>query len=531
MLKALFRKQMLELNQSFFQNKKTGKAKSKAAAVFSMVAFGLLMLVILGGIFLYVAYELGGMIFAGMDWLYFLIMGSIAVALGVFGSVFNTFASLYQAKDNDLLLSLPIPSKYILTVRLSGVYLMGVLYSGVVYLPALIIYFYLAELTIGRILSALWFGILLSFVVLILSCVLGWIVAKINQKLKHKSLITVVVSLAFMTAYYVVYFQASEMLGDLAASAIETGEMVESNAPILYFVGCAAVGKVLPLLAVTGVLLVLTGVVFCIMEKSFLKMATASDRGKRARYREKEVRIKNVQAALLTKELRRFLASPTYMLNCALGTVFLIVLGIVFLVRGEWICGVLYGELELSADIVTVIAAAGICLIVSMNDISVPSITLEGKSLWVARSLPVSGWQILKAKLELHMLMTGIPAIFCAICIGIVLGTGWIRGGLMCLVALIYGFLCDATGLALNLKKPNLEWTSETAAVKQNYNVLVIIFGGWFMVTVLGFSYLLFGARVGSEIFLVLCLLLFGGLSGLLVRFLKGKGVWLLERL
>lgn len=101
----------------------------------------------------------------------------------------------------------------------------------------------------------------------------------------------------------------------------------------------------------------------------------------------------------------------------------------------------------------------------------------------------------------------------------------------MCLVALIYGFVCDATGLALNLKKPNLEWTSETAAVKQNYNVLVIIFGGWFMVTVLGFAYLLFGVRVGSELFLVLCLLLFGGLSGLLVRFLKGKGVWLLERL
>ena len=33
----------------------------------------------------------------------------IALALGIFGSVFNTFASLYQAKDNDLLLSLPIP--------------------------------------------------------------------------------------------------------------------------------------------------------------------------------------------------------------------------------------------------------------------------------------------------------------------------------------------------------------------------------------------------------------------------------------
>ena len=42
--------------------------------------------------------------------------------MGAFGSVFNTYSSLYLAKDNDLLLSLPIPLRVIISSRLlSGV--------------------------------------------------------------------------------------------------------------------------------------------------------------------------------------------------------------------------------------------------------------------------------------------------------------------------------------------------------------------------------------------------------------------------
>ena len=76
-----------------------------------------------------------------MGWLYFALMGLLAVFLGAFGSVFNTYASLYLAKDNDLLLSMPIPVRtMLLASRLLGVYLMGLLYSGVVILPAVIVY-------------------------------------------------------------------------------------------------------------------------------------------------------------------------------------------------------------------------------------------------------------------------------------------------------------------------------------------------------------------------------------------------------
>ena len=44
-------------------------------------------------------------------WLYRALMGIVSVTLGVFGSVFNTFSTLYQAKDNDLLFAMPITER------------------------------------------------------------------------------------------------------------------------------------------------------------------------------------------------------------------------------------------------------------------------------------------------------------------------------------------------------------------------------------------------------------------------------------
>lgn len=44
MLKTLIKKQLLELNKSFFVDRKTGKGKSPRSATFSIVLFILLMI-------------------------------------------------------------------------------------------------------------------------------------------------------------------------------------------------------------------------------------------------------------------------------------------------------------------------------------------------------------------------------------------------------------------------------------------------------------------------------------------------------
>ena len=88
MLKTLLKKQMLEINRSFFYDAKKGRNRSKKGTILYITFFVLLMFGYLGGLFGFLSYSLASPLAgAGMGWLYFLIMGGIGLVLGVFGSV------------------------------------------------------------------------------------------------------------------------------------------------------------------------------------------------------------------------------------------------------------------------------------------------------------------------------------------------------------------------------------------------------------------------------------------------------------
>ena len=208
MLKLLIKKQLAEIFRSYFYDAKKNTRRSKLATLLYFLLYLLLMVGILGGMFTFLAIMLCKPLSeAGMGWLYYLLTGMIAIFLGVFGSVFSTYSGLYLAKDNDLLLSLPIPVNTIILSRLSSVYLMGLLYSAVVSIPSAIVYL-IYNFSVKAIVGGLMNVLLISVFVAILSCLLGWVVAKISQKLKSKSYITVLISLAFIAGYYLIYFKA-----------------------------------------------------------------------------------------------------------------------------------------------------------------------------------------------------------------------------------------------------------------------------------------------------------------------------------
>lgn len=123
MLKILLKKQLTEIFRGYFYDAKKNKARSRAATAAYLVFFVVLMVGVLGGMFALLSAALcSALASAGMDWLYFALMGLLAILLGTFGSVFNTYSGLYLAKDNDQLLSLPIPVSAIMAARLLSVY-------------------------------------------------------------------------------------------------------------------------------------------------------------------------------------------------------------------------------------------------------------------------------------------------------------------------------------------------------------------------------------------------------------------------
>ena len=531
MLKLLVKKQLFEIFRSYFYDAKKNKARTKGATIGYIVMFVLLMVCLLGTMFGVLSNTMcGPLAEMGMDWLYFVIMGMMAVFLGAFGSVFNTYSGLYLAKDNDLLLSMPIPVRVIMTSRLLSVYLMGLMYSGIVILPAILVYWFTVPVTAGRILGGVVLLVDISLFVLTLSCALGWVVAKISLKLKRKSFITVIVSLVFFGLYYFVCFRSQAMITDLLLNAEDVGNRIKGIYP-LYLFGRVGCGDGVAMLIVSAVVIALLALVWYLIARSFLHIATASGNTAKTVYHEKAVKPVSADAALLRKELGRFTSSPLYMLNCGLGTVFLVVLAVLALIKGREVFLMMNALFAGGEGFVTVLAALCLCLLAGSNDISTPSVSLEGKSLWIAQSLPIDPWQALRAKLRMHLLITELPLVVCAVCVAAVSGAALPEIVMMLVTPMVYVVLSAAFGLFMGLKRPNLNWTSEVAPIKQGLAVFLSMFVGWLVAVALGFLYYALMARVGAVAFLLTVTALFAVLALVLVRWLKTSGAKIYQHL
>ena len=484
MLNILVKKQLGEIFRSYTYDAKKNRARSKGATI--------------GFIVLFVALAMcDAMASAGLDWLYFTLMTLLAAFLGIFGSVFNTYSSLYMAKDNDLLLSLPIPVRTIMAARLVSVYLMGLMYSAVVYLPCLIVYWVVVGITVKTALGGILLLALLSLFVLTLSCALGWIVAKVSRKLRNKSFITVLVSLVFIGAYYFFYAQAGDLLQELLANAAQYGESIRSGAYPLYLVGRVAVGDGGAMAMVTAVVLALFALVWWLIARSFLKLATSTGTVAKKEYREKTARLRSADAALLGRELSRFTASANYMLNCGMGILGMVIGAGALVWKGGSFLPMLEPVFAGRPGALSVLLCAALCTLVGMNDMAAPSVSLEGKSLWLAQSLPVTAWQVLRAKLRMHLLLTAIPAALCGICVAVVSPAGAAQTALALVVAALFTVLSALLNLFLGLKMPNLHWVSETTPIKQGGAVALALLGGVVYAALLAAGFFLLGGHIG----------------------------------
>ncbi len=524
MLKTLVKKQLMEIFRSYFYNAKTNQKRSKNAVVGYIVLFAFVMIVIIGGMFTVMSLALCvPLAQVGMSWLYFAIMSLMAIFLGAFGSVFNTYAGLYAAKDNDLLLSLPIPVRTLMASRLLGVYLMGLMYAAVVIVPAVIVYWMRVSAAPMAILGGVLLTVLISAFVLTLSCALGWLVAKVSRKLKRKNFITVIVSLAGIAVYYFFVFKAQTAMEALIANAALYGEKIKGAAHPLYLVGCVGTGDGRAMLLVSLIVAALFALMWALLAHSFLKLSTATGASGRAVYRERTLKRQSADAALFKKELARFTASPNYMLNCGLGILLLPVAGVALVIKGGELLPLLQMAFGNRGGCVEVLLCTGVCTIAAMNDMATPSVSLEGKNLWLAQSLPVTPWQVLRAKLKVQLALTAIPALVPLACMVLVLPLTPALP-LIFVTALSYIAFSACLGLTLGVMRANLTWTNELAPIKQSLAVTIAMFGGWAYALALAGLYLLLGWRIGATVYLALVSAATIAAALALLKWLKTKG-------
>lgn len=523
MIKALLEKQTLEFLSMFTGGGKSGKAKNKKMDLLYLIVFAYAFIVV--GYMMYTMADnlCPALVATGMEWLFFALFGLMSMGLSVIFGIFTTQPMLYDAKDNEFLLALPIPASKILFSRMALLYGQNLLCSLLIFIPSLIAY----SQTVGVKPLSLVFQVViilvLSLLSLVVECIVGWIVALVSSKMRKKNLITLVLSLVLLAGYFYLTIKMPEYMEYIIANSQQVGTNLINAFYPFYQMGLGASGQIKGFLIFTGISLVLFAVVYFLLSISFIKIITNKRGVKKVKYTGQVLEIRSYSSALFRKELTRFFSSTMYMLNCGLGVIFHIAIAVLAIVKKDIIIEI-FSMVPAFADNTTAVVTALVCVIAAMNMVTAASVSLEGKNIWILQTAPFDSWQVIKAKLKLHLVINLPSSVLCIAVLGVVMDIGVSGIILSEILAVIFVFLCAVTGLVFNLKMPSLNWTSEAVVIKQSASVLVTMLVNMGSVFALGGLYYLLQKALSWEMIFLIFIAVLAIVTVILTLNLKNKG-------
>lgn len=461
----------------------------------------------------------------GLGWLYYAIAGLMAFMLTFIGNVFATQTQLFDAKDNELLLSMPIAPKFILGSRMLLLLALDLGYVLLVMAPAGVVYCMNYSVTALGVVYFIISTLLLPLMVQAFSCLIAWIISLISSKMRNKNIITMVASLVFLAAYFYLYSKMGDIISGLIANGTAVAVAFKKYAfPAYYFGVGIAEHNLTYLLLFTVCTLVVFELVYAVLSRSFRQITTVKKGVARIEYKEKSMRASSPSAALLRKDFRHFIGNPMYVLNAWMGEILLIVACVAMLIKKDFLTEFL-PMLNGAGETLGLLLCVILCGLSCTNLITAPSISLEGKNLWIAQSIPVPAAVVLRAKVKLQMLLCIPITAFTALLMGLILKIELPMVALVVLVSATFNVFTALLGVVVNLRFPKFDYINETVVIKQSMSTMICMFGSMAVVLVLSLLYvLLLASTVAPILFLAICLALLAIACTLMWRYLAHGG-------
>ena len=445
---------------------------------------------------------------AGFGWLYFSLMGILVFTLCFIGSVLATQSQLFNAKDNDLLLSLPLRPFTILISRIAALLLLDYLLEAFIAIPAGIIWLVYQPATILGIIFFVVAVLVLPLASLALASLFAWLIALASSRLRNKNLITMLLSLAFLVAYFWIYPNIFRYVQVLISNGEQIGTTIQRAVFPAYHLGLAITeGSLVSMLIFIICAVAPFVIALLILSTNFIKIATTNRGALKIKYTEKALKASGVRTAFINKELRHFWATPMYILNSAMGVILMLLGAVFFLIKRGMVLGYIeqFNKTGISLSPAILICVV-LCVVAALNLVSAPSISLEGKNLWIAQSLPVRTFDILMSKVTMHILVCGMPTLAASLIFSLALQATADQVLLILVVPFLFTAFSAFLGVVINLQFPKLDWINEVQPIKQGLATLFSMAASFAVVAAMIVLYIFALSDVlGAETYLLLC--------------------------
>ena len=376
------------------------------------------------------------------------------------GFMFSFYASsnvIYGFKDYEMLSAMPVKTRTIVLAKVVFSYLSDLLFTLLIVIPSLFVYNkYGGVIDLNYIASSIVVCLIAPLFPFALSTVVGALIAFISSRFKRKNLAQVILLMLVMVLIF-------------ASSFLEESGTMHTVMEKTYFIFplCLNAFKslvgLLIFCALCICLAVLVTVLTCV---TYRKMHTLLSARKKAKgFKLKDGKINTSTRALFYKELKRFGSAPTYVANTIIGAIMTVLFGIIVLV---------VPGMDVISELFARLAPAIFAFTLMLAPTTVCSLSIEGETFWIIKTMPVSLKKLINVKLSINVIFGVLPAL-----IGSTLmvlgfnGVSLICSILVVLCAVSFAFLGGNLGMTFNILFPMMKWDNINKPVKQGASLLM----------------------------------------------------------
>lgn len=432
---------------------------------FCMLAFSMFML----------NYSLGN-ILEELNSLELLIASSIlsTTLFSLFISIYKIPGHLFSFKDFDLLMSLPVKPSAVLASKMIFVYLSNLAISVLVGGPSLVTYGVKTHSGFMYYIFAFLATLFVPLIPITIGAVFAYILGRISSKFRSTNTLMLIGSFILIAVFMVLPNMLAGVNQDQVQNAIPS---ISGVTKVLFwtnlYIKALSNTNILYLAAFLLVSAAVFGIFITIFSRGFKTInSKMSEKYKASDYKITRLKASSVMKALYFKELRFYLSSYIYVTNTAVGVIMMLIFSLAVAVFGkEEVAKVL--EFPMADAYLAPLVALIFGFCISFTFVTAASISLEGKSLWIIKSLPLKIESILWSKILLNLTLT-IPALVInTVIVAVSFKLGAETVSVLFLVSLLFSIVCPIIGILVNLFFPKLEWTSQVSVVKQSASVFV----------------------------------------------------------
>ncbi len=455
-----------------FTKEKSKVERNKSILLAATIAFTMIMLLFMAVLYFKLLAD-GLQQFGLLDIL--LVMGFIITTIMIlFTSIYKAQGILFSFKDYDLLMSLPIKKSDILISKMVELLVVNYFFALFVLLPSAIIYFKYSSISSLFFLNLLLVYLTLPLIPIVVASIIAFGISYISSRMRHKNLVVILGTLAIVFIFLIASFKSNDLINSFIANSKSISEgILKIYPPAILAVRGLANNNFIDILLFVLLSVAVFAAFILIFSKSFKSISSRLQESyKKSNYKIREMKSSTQLMALLKKEIKRYFASPIYVINTIIGPILLLGMSIATIFMGEEVLATIL-EVDIAKEIIPVFLIVMVCGTLVLSCTTNSSISLEGKNLWILKSSPIKPIVIFKAKIALNLILI-LPALLISDIIFVFsLKLSVIQFIWLIVITTIFSLIVPIVGIITNLLFPKFNWISETAVVKQGASVLI----------------------------------------------------------